>query len=59
MAKSERSSRKSSTAKSPSSWAIPQAAGTVSKKAIEAMITEFLNVPEPSAIFFSQRSGMR
>ena len=49
-AKSESSSKKSSTAKSPSSCIIPQAAGNVSSRHSEAIIIGRLPVPELTAI---------
>ena len=57
MAKSERSSRKSSTAKSPSSWAMPNAAGTVRVSATRAMMAAFLRWPDPNVTCRSQ-SGL-
>ena len=57
MAKSERSSRKSSTAKSPSKLAMPMAAGTVTSTAMRAMRAAGFRWPEPWVTCLSQ-SGL-
>ena len=54
MAKSDRSSRKSSTAKSPSSWAIPYAAGMVSNRATAVMRSAVFRCPERCVTLRSQ-----
>ena len=59
IAKSERSSRKSSTAKSPSSCDIPIAAGTVIAVAIIAIISAGFAFPQVAVRFFSQCSGIK
>ena len=57
IAKSERSSRKSSTAKSPSNWAIPMAAGTVIMTATRAIIAAVFRWPDPRVTPFNH-SGL-
>ena len=59
IAKSERSSKKSSTAKSPSSCAMPHAAGTVSRNAMVAINADLRNVPEFNAILCNHSSGTK